>query len=195
MTRFPLATLALSILATSMADVNAAPAAITEGPYVGVAIGRGSLRTRDLGLPITDADDRGVAGKLVGGFRFDEHFGAEAGWVRLGAFSETVDVGGNAVRQSARARSFYLAATGRLPLTDGIALTGKAGVSFGKVSGTSVLPASSSLIGSHRSAMWGVGTEYALSPTTTLTAEFEDLGKVSDKVRANLISVGVRYAF
>lgn len=185
----------LGIVALSSTSVNAAAGGPAAGPYLGAALGRTSFSAGDLGLPRTGSDEVAVAGKLYGGWQIDPRFGVEAGYVRLGALSETLDVAGTDLRQGAKARSLYVAATGRLPVGEAVALTGKAGVSFGRVSGSSVLPASADLTGSRRSFMFGVGAEYSLSPQVALTADFDHLGKVSDKVRANLVSVGMRYRF
>jgi OmpA-OmpF porin, OOP family len=115
--------------------------------------------------------------------------------VRLGSAVEKLTVGSNTVAQSVDARSLYVAATSRLPLSQDFALTGKAGVSFGKVSGSNVLPAAADMTGSKRSFMWGVGAEYQLTSALALTADFDHFGQLSSKVRANLFSAGVRYRF
>jgi len=51
------------------------------------------------------------------------------------------------------------------------------------------------MTGSKRSFMWGIGAEYQLTSALALTADFDHFGQVSEKVRANLFSAGVRYRF
>ena len=109
------------------------------GPYARVEVGRTHLGLSSA-LPLDSADDRSSAVKIFGGYRFNENFGVEAGYAALGSFSENANVGGANVTQDGRARSIFGVATGRLPLGDSIALHGRLGVSFGKVSGTNVLP-------------------------------------------------------
>ena len=82
-----------------------------------------------------------------------------------------------------------------MPLGESFALTGKLGVSFGKVRGTDLLPASSSLMGSQRSLLVNLGAEYRLTPNLAFTVDYDRFGKLSDRVSAELISTGVRYDF
>jgi OOP family OmpA-OmpF porin len=119
--------------------------------HVGAALGRSSFGTKDIGLPKTSRDERDCATKLHDGYRFTDAWRVAAGHVRLASVKETLATGNGNVTQTASARSLYLAATGRLPLPNSFALNGKAGLSFGKVSGRNVLPASEDITGSKRS--------------------------------------------
>ncbi len=185
----------LAIVALCSGAVNAAEGTRHEGLYVGAALGRTSFDAKTPGLPTVASDEVAAGAKLYGGWRLGEHLGVEAGYVRFGSLAESVTVDGRTVEQAAKGRSLYAALTGRMPMTEKIVLTGKAGISFGKVSGTDVLPASAHLIGSRRSFMYGVGAEYRLSPQVALTADFDHFGKLSEGARANLLSAGVRYSF
>ncbi len=185
----------LCMLAAASAWAGNTEAPQESGPYLGAALGRTSFSAKNLGLPKTSSDESAQASKVYGGYRFSNLVGVEGGYVRLGNAVETLTVGNNAVSQTVSARSLYVAATSRLPLSDAFALTGKAGVSFGKASGTNLLPASADMTGSKRSFMWGIGAEYQLTNALALTADFDHFGQVSEKVRANLFSAGVRYRF
>jgi OmpA-OmpF porin, OOP family len=187
--------IACAIVVLCSASVNAAERATIEGPYVGGSLGRTSFSAKEIGLPKTGSDEIAMSGKAYGGYQLTDRFGVEAGYVRLGSLSETVSVGNTPVEQTAKGRSLYVAGTGRMPISDKIALTGKAGISFGKVSGTNALPAANDITGSRRSFMYGLGGEYRVSQHVALTADFDHFGKVSDKVRANMFSVGARYTF
>jgi OOP family OmpA-OmpF porin len=193
--RINISTLVLGMLALSSGGVNAADASAQPGPYVGASLGRGSFNARDPGLPKVASDETSLAGKVYGGYRLSDRLGVEAGYARLGSVHETLSVGGTAVEQGASGRSLYVAATGRLPIAQDLALTGKAGLSFGKVTGTNLLPASADITGSRRSFMYGIGAEYQLSSRVALTADFDHFGKLSQKVSANMLSAGVRYSF
>lgn len=195
MNRLQLAASLLSMLAISSAWAANIDATQATGPYVGAALGRTSFSAKGLGLPKTGSDETAQASKVYGGYRFSNLVGVEAGYVRLGSAVETLTVGSNAVSQGVTARSLYVAATSRLPLSTDFALTGKAGISFGKASGANLLPASADMTGSKRAFMWGIGAEYQLTDALALTADFDHFGKVSSKVHANLFSAGVRYRF
>ncbi|KQV49507.1 hypothetical protein ASC95_18110 [Pelomonas sp. Root1217] len=195
MNRLQFAAPLLSMLAISSAWAANVDAAQATGPYVGGAIGRTSFSARNLGLPKIASDESAQASKVYGGYRFSDLVGVEAGYVRLGSAIETLTVGNQAVSQRVTARSLYVAATSRLPLSTDFALTGKAGVSFGKSSSANLLPASADMTGSKRSFMWGIGAEYQLTDAIALTADFDHFGQLSNKVRANLFSAGVRYRF
>ncbi len=183
------------MLAASSAWAGNIDTAQESGPYVGAALGRTSFSAKNLGLPKTGSDESAQASKVYGGYRFSNLVGVEGGYVRLGNAVETLTVGNASVSQTVKARSLYVAATSRLPLSTDFALTGKAGISFGRASGASLLPASADMTGSKRSLMWGVGAEYQLTSSLAVTADFDHFGQVSSKVRANLFSAGVRYRF
>ncbi len=195
MNRLQFAAPLLSMLAISSAWAANMDTTQATGPYVGAALGRTSFSTKNLGVPKTGSDESAQASKVYGGYRFSNLVGVEAGYVRLGSAVETLTVGNNTVSQGVTARSLYVAATSRLPLSTDFALTGKAGISFGKASGANLLPASTDMTGSTRAFMWGVGAEYQLTDALALTADFDHFGQVSSKVRANLFSAGVRYRF
>ncbi|WP_395703485.1 outer membrane beta-barrel protein [Aquabacterium sp.] len=186
--------LSISLLGT--AATLPAQAADKQTGYIGGAIGRSSFNAHDLNLPNTGGDERDTAGKLYGGYQFNETFGIEGGYVRLGKFSERVTLGsGNTVTQEGRARSLYLAGTARLPLNEQFSLNGRLGLSAGRVSGSNILPTGSQMTGSTYSTMLGVGAEYKVSQYVALTLDFDHYGRLSDKISGNLVSAGVRFSF
>jgi OOP family OmpA-OmpF porin len=164
------------------------------GPYAGIELSRAHFGIASA-LPTTRQDRNDTGASLYGGYRFTPNFGLEGGYARFGSLSETATVAGSAVQQDAKARSLYGAATAMLPLTDALALRGKLGVSWGKVWGANQLPAADSLIGSQTSLMGGVGIDYRLNRDVTLTADYSNFGKVSDKVRASTVGVGAKITF
>ena len=94
-----------------------------------------------------------------------------------------------------RGRSFYVAGTGRYALSQQFALTGRLGLSAGRISGSSVMPAGTKVIGSSGALMAGVGAEFQLAQKIALTLDFDHFGRLSDKISGNLISAGVRFNF
>lgn len=174
---------------------QAAPQSDELGAYGGLAVGRSSFKLPGASVPITGKDSRDTAYKLYGGYRLNEHFGVEAGYARLGKFSEQATLGSGAVTQEGKGSSFYIAGTGRYALNEQFALQGRLGVARNKVSGTNLLPAGDSLQGSKTSLMWGVGAEYKLSKNLALTADYDNYGKVSSNVKASTFLLGARLSF
>jgi opacity protein-like surface antigen len=186
----------LSLLGTLTLAVQAAPNDGVVGPYARVEVGRSNFGLSSA-LPQTGSgsDEHGQAAKLFGGYRFNENLGVEAGYATLGSFSESVTVAGVGVKQDGKARSIFGAVTGRLPLGESFALHGRLGLSSGKVSGSNVLPADDSLMGSANSLMWGVGAEYKPLPNVALTVNYDDYGHLSNKVKASSLVFGLHFWF
>jgi OOP family OmpA-OmpF porin len=181
--------------AAAAATAHAAPAESVAGPYVGASLGISGFGTRDVAAPKVSSDERGRAFRVYGGYQLNESFGLQAGYVRLGRLDDRFTVGLAAVKQSVSGRSLYVAGTGRLPLGESFALTGKLGLSFGKTSGTNVLASSDSLIGSKRSLLVGLGGEYRLNRDVALTVDYESYGKLSNKLIAGALFAGARFSF
>ena len=164
------------------------------GPYAGVEVGRTSFSLAS-SLPVSNKDQRGDTIKLFGGYNFNQWFGVEGGYARLGSFSETATVGSGSVKQDGSARSFFGAVTARAQLGESFAAHARLGLSAGKVNGTNLLPAGDELTGSKRSVMFGVGAEYKLTPNVALTVDYDNYGKVSNKVKASTLGFGARVSF
>jgi OOP family OmpA-OmpF porin len=182
-------------LATVTAAALAAPAGEIVGPYAGVGLGTSQVGTTGVIAQKLSSDETDSAARIYAGYHLTDHFGIEAGYVRLGKLQDRFRAGSADVSQTANARSLYLAGTGRLPLGAGFALTGKAGLSFGKASGTDNLGGSDSLIGSRTSAVLGVGAEYRLNRDVAFTVDLDTFGKVSKRVAASALTAGVRLSF
>jgi OOP family OmpA-OmpF porin len=182
-------------LATVTVAALAAPASEIVGPYAGISLGASQVGTTGVLTQKLSSDEHDGAGKVYAGYQFTDNFGVEAGYVRLGKLQDRFRVGGADVAQTAKARSLYVAGTGRLPLGAGFALTGKAGLSFGKVTGTDNLGAGDTLIGTRTSAVLGVGAEYRLNRDVAFTVDLDTFGKVSRRVAASALTAGVRMSF
>ena len=182
----------LSLLGTLTLAAQAAPNDGIVGPYARVEVGRSNLGLSST-LPQASSDEHGQAFKVFGGYRFNENLGVEAGYAALGSFSESVTVGGASVRQDGKARSIFGAATGRLPLGESFALHGRLGLSSGKISGTNVLPAGDSLMGSKTSVLFGLGAEYRPKPNVALTVNCDSYGKLSNNVKASALVFGFHF--
>ncbi len=186
---------ALAVFVTWSGTASAADPAHDAGPYIGGSITRSDFNPEVLGLPSVSAEHAGLGGKAYGGYRFNEYVGIEAGYADLGSITGTQVANGATFEQRAKARAYYGAVTGRMPVSEAFALTGKLGVSYGRVRGDSTASAPTDLRGPRRSFMYGLGVEYRVSPRVAVVAEFERFGRVSDNVSASAVSAGIRYWF
>ena len=181
-----------AVLSALALAAQAAPNDGLTGAYARVEVGRSNFGLSST-LPQAGADTHGQAVKVFGGYRFTENLGVEAGYAALGKFSESVAVGGVNVKQDGKARSIFGVATARLPLGESFALHGRLGLSSGKVSGTTVLPASDNLMGSKTSALVGVGGEYRPKPNIALTVNYDRYGKLSNHVKSSALVLGLHF--
>lgn len=196
----------ISFIGTS---AHAAPE--DSGWYGGVSAGRSANRfeTGDFSSGVAgvseSSDERATGWKLYGGYKFNQTFGIEGGYVNLGKFNYGyADGAGNAAQQSYKVNGFSLAGTATLPLGQGFSAFGKAGFFVSRAadsaSGTAV--GFTQLNGDHRVAtpLLGVGLQYDLNKSYALRAEYENYGTVgnqaaSGRAKADLLSVGLTFKF
>jgi OmpA-OmpF porin, OOP family len=186
---------ALSVHMAAYAQDVAAHGA--SGPYVGAAWGVafGDREIDDKSSSSSNDEALGRSAKLYAGYQLNEHCGVQVGYVRLRRLNQNTGVGATLVERSVSGRSVYLAGTGRLPLGSLFALTGKLGVSFGKVNDGRPAANTASLLGSRTSLLVGTGAEYLLNDHVALTVELESYGRISSQVKGSTLSAGARYAF
>ena len=79
-------------LGLSLACVQGAAAQDRSGAYVGASVGSFSYQEEDEGLGVID--DTATAYRVLGGYRFNDHFAVEGGWGKTGdlkgGFTETI---------------------------------------------------------------------------------------------------------
>ena len=182
-----------AILATLGAAtlVLASFAAHAEGIYAGFNLGSAEQKVQlD---PLGSFKDHTTGAKIYGGYNFNKNFGAEVGFVEFGNANWTV----LGVSISAKPRSFYVAGTGTLPITDTFSVFAKLGISDNRTKGS----VSGVAAGAENKTtpLVGIGASYAFTKNISAVVEYEDFGKVlesgSSNLKLNLLSVGVRYAF
>lgn len=167
------------------------------GAYVGANVGSAHHR---LSIDGEASKERKTALKLYGGYAFNETFGVEGGYARLGKISDSDTDGVNTASLDYRARALYVAATAALPLSQEFSVFAKAGITanHGKVTAR-VNNFSDSISRSNTTAMFGIGAEYSFTKNMSVVAEYENFGKVIDEnegnTKAQLVSVGLRYKF
>ena len=180
------------------AQVHAQASTVKEvtGPYIGAALGV-AFGNREIDDPNSSNDEHiGRSAKLFGGYQFTENFGVQAGYVRMHGLNQNTGSGTTLLSQTVNGRSAYLAGTARLPLGQSFALTGKLGVSFGKVTGVSPSTATTNpLLGSNTALLVGTGAEYVLNRSVSFAVELESYGKISRQVKGNSLTVGSRFTF
>lgn len=135
----------------------------------------------DAGLATTDfsRDERSTAWRLFGGYQMSRNFGVELGYFNLGkfGFGATTTPAGT-LDGSIRLQGINLDLVGTLPLTDRFAVIGRVGAAatrardrFDGSGAVSVLdpnPRKSAV-----DAKFGIGVQYAFSPSVLLRAEVE----------------------
>ena len=185
---------ALSVHAQAHAEASTAKE--VTGPYIGAAFGA-AFGNREIDDSNSSNDEHlGRSTKIYGGYQLTENFGVQAGYVRMREINQNSGSGATLVTQTATVHSAYVAGTARLPLGQSFALTGKVGVSFGKVTDTSPATASTnSLLGSKTSLLVGTGAEYVLNQNVSFLVELESYGKISENVKGNALTVGTRFTF
>lgn len=187
--------LATGLVCTAHADNAPASTGDAPGPYMGIGLGVSKLGPRHEGKDGAHGERPGAA-KLYGGYRLTETWGMEAGLVKLGrVHNDTIAKDGSKVHHNGEAQSLYVAGTGRLALGHGFSLTGKAGVSFGRVSAKGSGDTNFALGGNKASPLLGIGADYKVNRNVALTFDLDGYGKVSDKVKAATATVGARYSF
>jgi OmpA-OmpF porin, OOP family len=166
------------------------------GPYVGAAFGA-AFGNREIDDANSSNDEHlGRSAKIYGGYQLTEHFGVQAGYVRLRDINQNSGAGATLVTQTATGHISYVAGTARLPLGQSFALTGKLGVSFGKVTDASPPTAATNLlVGSKTSLLVGTGAEFVLNQNVAFAVELESYGKISNQVKGNSLTVGTRFTF
>lgn len=153
------------------------------GPYVAVDLGRSSFGddfntacTLVAGAACQKTD---TAFRLSAGHNLTENFGAEVSYGNYGKTSVT----GAAAAGTIKASAFQLVGVGRLPVMNKFTLTAKAGVALVNAKGTATgfaAPVLASSSVNKTNLVWGIGAEYALTPSVSLRAGFEDLGTVGN---------------
>jgi OOP family OmpA-OmpF porin len=169
-------------------------AAQAEGFFVGGNVGRSEQKLSLDG--IGSVKDTGTAFKLNGGYQFNANYGIEVAYVNLGK----AEIGAQGYFAKSEPQTVFVAATGTLPLNNEFSLFGKAGVAQNHVKLTSRgIGYTESESENRTSAVFGIGAAYHLNKNVSFVAEYENFGKIAKddgaSLKADLLSVGVRYSF
>jgi OOP family OmpA-OmpF porin len=184
-----------TILLAVLAALAGTAAAQSQGAYVGGNVGRAEQKITIEGFSEKDHD---TGFKLYGGYNFNQYFGLEGGYADLGK----LELSALNSRFKTEPTSVYFAATGTLPLDAGFSLFGKAGIARTEVKAFATDGFDSVRDKASRSTAYvSVGAAYAINTNFSVVAEYEYFGKVAKldgvdgDLKANMVSVGVRYKF
>ena len=145
----------------------------------------------------TSCSRNGTGFKLVGGYRLDEHFSLEAGYLQFAAFKGGLGTASIQARPSA----FTLGAAVVSQLDNRWALTARLGYALVRTSiGTSALDGSESHTSRNSKAYAGLGMIYTSSDKLRFqfgvdTTRADDSRNVAGRVNFRLISTGVTVDF
>lgn len=209
-----------TILLTSMATLcalscSAAFAEDTTGWYAGGDVGRSSATIANsrisaglagAGLTTTSIvdRDRSTGFKLYGGYKVNQNFALEGGYVDLGKFGFTANtLPAGTLNGDIRLKGLNLDLVGILPVTDKFSVLGRVGATSlqarDSFSGTGAVGVSNPNP-SKRDTNYkvGVGVEYAVTDRLGVRAEVERYrvnDAVGNKGHIDMVSVGLVYHF
>ena len=198
--------LKLSIALLSLAGISSVALAANPGAYVGAGIGYGYGEiSKAKGGPNLSVSQRNgnAAGRVFGGYNFNQNFGVEGGYNYYGALtSKASDKTGTPwnINYSNQLQSADLVAKAYLPISDSgfniYALGGGAYVhSSEKVSGTIVAQETTNKV----LPKFGVGLAYAIpnsGVTTSLeVSRIQSVGKASNIPNIDTAMLTVSYTF
>jgi OOP family OmpA-OmpF porin len=185
----------------AVATLAASSAAIADQNfYMGGSIGRS--QTNISGSEAYRLSGPGVLTyKVYGGYKFNQYFGSELQYTRLGSgfnFRNNIDT---ATLGSVSRHALSLSAVGFAPLTEQFTLLGKVGVvrTIHRTSGDAITAGYGN---GQTGRLLGAGAEYMMTKQLALRAEYEYMALRKPKnileqaqFSQNLMSLGVRYQF
>ena len=193
--------LSVGFAASQMAGADTAGA----GAYLGAGLGQSYVRSVEHAAYATwNEDDTNTVWKIFGGYRFNPYLGVEAAYTDLGKGGFSYANPGLNGSGRLSSHTFSVAATGRLPLANSLALLGKLGVAS-VTNKTSDAWNTGSFSGRRSTTvpLLGIGAEYAVTRNVGVRAEYEAYGKseyasaasANPRLRTDAFTIGVGYHF
>ena len=143
--------------------------------------------------------------KLQLGYKVNQNFAVEGGYVDLGKFTYDATFTGGTAKATAKATGWNIVAMGILPLGDTFSLLGRLGVIRAKVDETASATgpggsALASVSATKNKSTYGLGVAYNLSKSTSIRADYDRYSKLGDKNTTgegdvDLYSLAVAYKF
>ncbi|MFW2457184.1 outer membrane beta-barrel protein [Methyloversatilis discipulorum] len=188
--------------------VLAAPAVQAEGVYVTAALGQSRVDFGEnefnaglgsLGINVTSSrvDENDTSYGLNLGYAFNPYLALELGYVDLGRVSYRGTSNLGALALDIESHGWSASAVGSLPLNEQFSVFGRVGGVNAKVD---VSGPGGALSDRSWGALYGVGLDYAFTPSVGIRAEFTRYDSVGDKNKTGEAdvdnwSVGVLYRF
>ena len=151
----------------------------------------------------TDETDTGY--KLQLGYKLNQNFAIEGGYVDLGEFTYDATFTGGTGKETAKVDGWNIVAMGILPLGDTYSLLGRLGAIRAKVDATASAtgPGGSALDNAKatkNSFTYGLGVAYNMSKSTSIRLDYDRYAKLGDKNSTgegdvDLYSLAVGYKF
>jgi len=156
--------------------------------YLGASIGNATLNEDFDGLVV---DDNSTAIRLLAGWRFNDYFTIEGGYNDFGDFEQTFDDGNGPMTAKLSADGFIFGATGRVPVSERFALTGRAGMFFWN--GSAEVNNVSQATPEDTNLYLGVGVSFDVGKRLQLTGDWTRYELES--AASGVFSVGLQYGF
>lgn len=205
---FKLSAVSLAMLGATMGG-NALAQWAPGGPYIGINAGQTSadfddapVTTPPAAVTLTGEDDNQVGYKLYGGYQFHRNFAVEGGFFDLGEFDYGYTGAPGTISGNTRYRGLNLDLVGIMPLSDRFSAFARLGVAYTRAR-SDVATTGAFTAGSRSENSWGpkfgVGLEYAFTPSLAVRAEWERYNRIEDPVRGrgrvDMASIGLVYRF
>jgi OmpA-OmpF porin, OOP family len=181
----------MQLLAGTIA-VFAASTAVAQGGavYVGGSLGQATFREFCVDAPtVLACDDKGMAWKLFGGYRFNPFFAVEASYVDFGEIEGTLSTGSGRRVIPLSQSGLGLAVVGSYGFTPRFSVFGKAG--FLMTEQETPASASGNTQREETELHYGIGARFAFAPAWSARAEWER----TEKTKVDLWSIGVEFRF
>ncbi len=167
--------LAMLAAGTLMAS-SAFAAGASNGMYVNGSIGKSFWNVDCSGTSNCKSND--TAYKLLAGYNFDPHWGAEFGYYSLGTIGANVTDPkfGVVTGASVKGSGIEIVGVYRIDYGNNVAVFGKLGIGQTKTESTYTIPAvalTASSSTSRTQAVFGVGATYGLTPNLALRADID----------------------
>ena len=181
-----------SLLAALLGAALVVPlAAHAEGSYVGINVGESKYQD----FPVVGGDQSKTVVGLTYGVNINPNFDIELGYLHHGSASRTDTATATTLKLTTQ--SLYLAAVGKLPVTDGLSAYAKGGLSvnYNKATASSTL-GSADDTNTKAGIIVGVGASYQFTKEWSGIVEYAYFDKPSDgNFKLSNWSVGARYHF
>jgi OmpA-OmpF porin, OOP family len=162
--------------------------------YAGVGIGRGDLNIdgTELGLPNAQVGDNATTYTVRFGYRFNPYLGIELGYYDHGEYDFSSDIGGVAVRGTAKAKSVGLSVVGNLPIGDAFDVYGRLGYANSELKANASAGGFTASDKDHQRGMtYGVGARWNVQKNWGVFAEWMK----NDEIEVDSYLVGFDFRF